>query len=100
MQTVDVRHYSRDGKEEIWKEVLYLREDGSVRMMEKSEGDRTVVSGWSARTEWTRGGKGSGNFYLRSCGRNQGESPFPWLGSGGGGVLPPMTGRGFSSHRN
>ena len=53
--TIDVRKYERDGSQKSWREVLHLREDGSIRLMEKTEGDRSVLTGLSARTEWTRG---------------------------------------------
>ena len=44
------------GGDKSWQDVLYLREDGSLRMMERTEGVQHILTGQSPRSEWIRTG--------------------------------------------
>ncbi len=56
--TVQVTARMAGGDGKSWQDVLYLREDGSLRMLERSGGETEVQTGRSPRTGWTRTAEG------------------------------------------
>jgi hypothetical protein len=55
---ITLRVAAGEGKrgEKSWQDILYLREDGSLRMMERTEGVLHILAGQSPRSEWIRTG--------------------------------------------
>ncbi|MDC7219355.1 MAG: hypothetical protein PQJ59_05405 [Spirochaetales bacterium] len=64
---ISITHHLPDGTSELLGETLYLREDGSLRMMERQRGDSSLMSGWSSQAEWIGEGN-SKEIYLYGTG--------------------------------